>query len=200
MKPTLADTVFDKVRDEIVSGELPAGEILLEQGIATRYGISKVTAREILQRLCSAKYLVSYPRKGYLINEITALEAKQLQRVRYQVEAFGLRQIIKCCTDGQIATLWDILNLKRPGRDPYNTVNSLFHLKLAELSGLPCLYDTLYDFMGPICRYAITNMAQGGFDAEDSRHREIIQALLDRDVDAALNNLQIDLQLKSDEI
>ena len=200
MKPTLADTVYEKLRDAIINGEMVSGEILLEQMVAQRYGISKVTAREILQRLCGGKYLVSYPRKGYLINEITAYQAKQLQRVRYQVEAFAMREIIKRCTDEQIATLLEILNMEQTGSDPYDTINSRFHMRVAELSGSPYVFDSMYSFMGPICRYAITNSRQGGFSAEDSRHPAIIEALLKRDVPAALENLRIDLQLKPDEV
>ena len=41
MKPTLADTVYEKLRDAIVNGEMASGEILLEQVVAQRYGISK---------------------------------------------------------------------------------------------------------------------------------------------------------------
>ncbi len=200
MKPTLSDTVYAKLRDAIINGELAAGEILLEQGVAQRYDVSKVTAREILQRLCSGKYLVSYPRKGYLINEITAYEAKQLQQVRYQVEAFAMRQIIKRCTDAEISTLLEILQMEQIGRDPYDTINSKFHMRVAELSGSPYIVDSMYGFMGPICRYAITNLAQGGFGAEDSRHTEIIHALLTRDIPSALENLRIDLQLLPDEV
>jgi len=200
MKPTLADTVYEKLRDAIVNGEMASGEILLEQGIAQSYGISKVTAREILQRLCSGKYLVSYPRKGYLINEITAYQAKQLQRVRYQVEAFAIREIIKHCTDAEIATLREILNIEKTGSDPYDTINSRFHLRVAKLSGSPYIFDSMYGFMGPICRYAITNASQGGFNIEDSRHPAIVQALLNRDVTDALENLRIDLQLTPEEI
>ncbi len=200
MKPTLADTVYDKLRDAIVNGEMATGEVLLEQVVAQRYGISKVTAREILQRLCSGKYLVSYPRKGYLINEITAYQAKQLQRVRYQVEAFAMREIVNRCTDAEIATLLDILKMEQTSSDPYDTINSRFHLHVAELSGSPFIFDSMYSYMGPICRYAITNASQGGFGIEDSRHPAIVQALLDRNVPAALENLRIDLQLTPEEI
>lgn len=200
MKPTLADTVYNQLRDSIINGELAAGEILLEQVVAQRYGVSKVTAREILQRLCSGKYLVSYPRKGYLINEITSYQAKQLQQVRYQVESFALRQIIKHGSDADIATLTDILQIEQSGRDPYDTLNSKFHMRIAELSGSPYVYDSMYGFMGPICRYAITNLSQGGFGAEDSRHEAIVDALLRRDVAAALENLRIDLKLSAEEV
>lgn len=200
MKKSLADTVYAQLRDAITKGELAAGEVLLEQMVAQNYGISKATAREILQRLCNDKYLTSYPRKGYLINELTAYQARQLQQVRYQVESFALRQIIKHSSDEDIASLKEVLGMEQQGRDPYDTVNSKFHLRIAELSGSPYVYDTIYGFMGPICRFAITNTPQGGFGAEDSRHEAIVDALLKRNVDAALENLRVDLKLNKEDV
>ena len=75
MKKSISDKVYQQVRDSIITGEITNREIILEQVIANKFGISKITARSILQRLCHEKYLTSY-HKGYLINEITALQCK----------------------------------------------------------------------------------------------------------------------------
>lgn len=200
MKSTLSDTLYAQLRDEIITGALPVGEPLLEQGIAQRFGVSKVTAREILQRLCSGNYLASYPRKGYLIQEITPRQCKQIQQVRYQVEAFALREIIRLCSDEEIQSLAAILGEEVRGHDPYSTVNSRFHLKIAQLTGSKYVYDTMYAFIGMVCRYALMNAAQGRFGREDSHHPQIVQALLFRDGQAALEHLRMDLHLQPDDI
>lgn len=200
MKPTRTETIYEALRDAIVTGTLPKGELILEQSVAEQHGISKVTAREILQRLCSGKYLIAYPRKGYLINEITDLQCKQIQQVRFQIEALALRLVIRTCTEAQILSLSDILRQEQTTHDPYNTLNSRFHLGIAQLSGSPYIHDTLYSFMGPISRYAITNASTGGFGPEDNCHSAIVQALLRRDQEGAMACLLDDLHLRPDEV
>ena len=199
MKPTRTEAIYEAIRDAIVTGTLPKGDLILEQSIAEQYGVSKATAREILQRLCSGKYLIAYPRKGYLINEITDLQCKQIQQVRFQIEALALRLVVQHRTDEEIRTLGDILQREQTTHDPYNTLNSRFHLRVAELSGSPIVYDTLYGFMGPISRYAITNASAGGFGPGDNCHSEIVDALLARDAEAATHSLQRDLHLSDHE-
>lgn len=199
MKPTRTEAIYEAIRDAIVTGTLPKGDLILEQSIAEQYGVSKATAREILQRLCSGKYLIAYPRKGYLINEITDLQCKQIQQVRFQIEALALRLVVQHRTDAEIRTLGDILQMEQTTHDPYNTLNSRFHLRVAELSGSPIVYDTLYGFMGPISRYAITNASAGGFGPGDNCHSEIVDALLTRDAEAATHSLQRDLHLSDHE-
>ncbi len=200
MKKTLVESVYSAIRDAIITGQLGTNQLILEQNIADEYGISKVTARETLQRLCHEKYLKSYPRKGYLINEITPKQCYQIQQVRYQIEGFSLRLVIKNCSDQEIHSLKEILEQPQTNNDPYETVNSRFHLRLAELSGNRYIYDTLYSYIGSVCRYAITgSIAYKSFSGQ-SYHDEIIQALSSRDIQSALTWLRQDLQLKADDV
>ena len=93
MKEKLADAVYGKIRDAIMTGELASDELIQEQRVADRYGISKITAREVLQRLCHDKYLKSFPRKGYLIVDLSPAQLNMLQKLRYQVEALALKDM-----------------------------------------------------------------------------------------------------------
>ena len=86
MKEKLADAVYGKIRDAIMTGELASDELIQEQRVADRYGISKITAREVLQRLCHDKYLKSFPRKGNMIVDLSLAQLIMLQKLRYQVE------------------------------------------------------------------------------------------------------------------
>jgi len=76
-------------------GTITTQQLILEQDCADTYGISKPAAREVLQRLCHENYLKSYPRKGYMVREITPDECIQSQQVRYQLEAYCIRLLIK---------------------------------------------------------------------------------------------------------
>ncbi|HEY8420327.1 MAG TPA: GntR family transcriptional regulator [Thermoclostridium sp.] len=200
MKESISDTVYTKLRDSIISGEISNREIILEQSIADKFGISKITARGILKQLCHDKYLICYPRKGYLVNEITHEQCRKIQQLRYQIEALALRLIAARNSKEGLETLKQILEQQNNSKDPYQTINTQFHLGLAKLSGNQYIYDVLYPYIGYVARYAMTSIERGRFSPENNYHHEIISSLQNNDIKAALNYLRLDLQLKEDEI
>ena len=200
-KKSLANNVYYKIREAIMTGKMSSSELILEQSVADQYGISKITAREVLQRLCHDKYLKSFPRKGYLILDITPAQLNMIQKVRYQIEALALREIIRHASEAEIDLLEETLRTASSSlSDPYNTVNSRFHLQIANLTGNSYLYDTLYGFIGLVCRYAMTNGMSVVTQKGQPHHEEILSALRQRDTETALEELRLDLQLEPDEI
>ncbi|AGC67082.1 transcriptional regulator [Thermoclostridium stercorarium subsp. stercorarium DSM 8532] len=200
MSQSVSDKVYEILRDSIITGKISNREVLLEQSIADEYGISKITARGILQKLCHEKYLICYPRKGYLVNEITPEQCRKIQQLRYQIEALALRLIARQNPGKGLATLKEILEQQDDSKDPYQTINTRFHLALAKLSGNEYIYDVLYPYLGYVARYAITSIERGRFSPENNFHREIVFSLENNDINAALNFLRLDLQLDEDEI
>lgn len=197
---SLADALYARLRDAIFTCSIPVNLMLNEQHVAAEYGVSKLTARETLKRLCAEKLLVSYPRKGYLVNQISAAQCTQMQQVRYQVEGFAIREIIRRRSDEEIRSLLPILDMEGDGSDPYGTINYQFHTALARLSGSPYIEDTLSSYIGQICRYAISMAPKGMYTKETSHHRQMVEAMLARDAQAALEELRLDLCLDKEEI
>ena len=67
------------------------------------------------------------------------------------------------------------------------------------MSKNPYLYDTIYGFIGLVCRYAMT-VGKGTVIDTDDHHWEMLRALRRRDIPAALEELRLDLQLEKDEV
>lgn len=197
---SLAQSLYVRLRDGIVTASLPGDAVFSEMQVAQRYGVSKITARETLKRLCAEKYLISYPRRGYMVNEISSAQCAQLQQVRYQVEAFAMREIIRRADDGQIAALQEILAGEAAARDPYGTLNYKFHMAIARLSQSEYVEDAMHSFLGLICRYALTSRYQGQFAQDENHHRQMTEAMLRRDIPAALEHLRLDLCLDREDL
>lgn len=195
MKKQAVAEAYQTIRDEIIGGVTRSEQIILEQGVAERFGISKLAAREVLQRLCNDKYLKSFPRKGYLVTDITAVQLRKIQQVRYQLEALAIRLVIKRCGDEEIRQLYDIINCSAEGLDPHDSVSSRFHLKLAQLSGNEYIGDALYTYLGYTSRYALTAVFANRFSDYRAYHADLVHALLLRDVPAALEALRRDIML-----
>ena len=49
----LTDSTYRKLRDEIFDAKYKPNELITERQIAEKYGVSKLTACEVLHRLCA---------------------------------------------------------------------------------------------------------------------------------------------------
>jgi len=207
-----ADEIYQALLLEIISGGLSKGGLLLEAPVADRFRVSKVTSREALQRLCEGGYLTAYPRKGYMINEITAQQLRMMQQVRYQVEAFAIREAIRKASDDSLRALsvmlerflWGQEGVDAQAKRDNSAVFTLqLHMEIAKLSGNPYVVATMNTSLAPICRYASINMylgGQGQGQFEDNHHAELIEAMQNRDAPAALEWLLHDLKLSPEEV
>ncbi|MCG5218266.1 FCD domain-containing protein [Streptosporangium soli] len=87
----LSDRVYALLRRWIVTGELVAGQRLVESEIARRLGTSQAPAREAIKRLAH-EGLVSYlPHRGSYVAEISEQQAREVREVRVLLEEFAAR-------------------------------------------------------------------------------------------------------------
>lgn len=83
---SLGEQVYRALKEDILAARLGRDELLLEQVLADRYGVSKTPVREALRLLVHDGLLLVLPRKGYMVRPVG------LQDV---VEVFELRRIIE---------------------------------------------------------------------------------------------------------
>lgn len=196
MKQSLAEKVYVSLRDDIISCEISANEMLTEQMIADKYEVSKAPVRESLHRLCQEGYLISYPRKGYMVNNISEVECIRIQQLRFYLESAVIHCIISNVPDDRIKTLYEIVEVKNENlpkeKNPYKAVNTTFHLAMAKLLDNHYFYDTLYKFVGTITQVVIRYPKMALNQRKDD-HRLLIQALLERNEKKAVSLLYDDL-------
>jgi DNA-binding GntR family transcriptional regulator len=191
MPETLAESISQAIRNDIIEGRLNHQTFLTEGGLAGRFSTSKAPVRDALHRLCQEGYLLSYPRKGYMVNILTQDEINQIQHVRAHLEQMSIKLVIKKASDAEIDSLTETIAVPGQERNPFKTNNTRFHLRLAEISGNHYLYDLLVSMLGASSRAVILRIT----DAPDSTtHRRIIEALKKRDEEAALKALEDDIQ------
>lgn len=93
MKPTnLTESVYRKLRSELVLCQIAPGSRLKTSTLAKRYGVSLASIREAMARLTSED-LVSYePQRGFVAASISAQQLQDLTTVRVEIETMALRQ------------------------------------------------------------------------------------------------------------
>lgn len=191
-KKTAVD-VYTAIRHEIITGVISSDELIVEQAVAQHFEVNRLTAREALQRLCNEKYLRSFPRKGYLVTDITADQLRKIQQVRFQIESLAIQLVVDHCTDSEIAQLKDILKKQGTSDDPDKSITNRFHLKIASLSGNEFIYDALYSYLGYTTRYAMTAIFTNRFSGYVSYHEQIADAIMQRNSAQAIEWLRKDL-------
>lgn len=193
MGETLAESITQAIRDDIIAGRIGMQTFLTERELANRFSVSKAPVRDALHRLCQEEYLVSYARKGYMVNLLSPQDYVQIQQVRMHLEELSIKLTIHNASDAEIDSLTDIVTQHDIEKNPYKTANTRFHLRLAEISGNRYLHSHLYSMLGASARAVIV---QVGVDEtlDMENHLRIISALKNRDEAAAILALHDDIE------
>ena len=78
----LRDSVFHKLREEILTGRLTPGERLMEIHLADRLGVSRTPIREAIRMLEQEGLVTMIPRRGAQVAQITEKSMNDVLEVR----------------------------------------------------------------------------------------------------------------------
>jgi len=83
-------TVLEYLRNRIVTGELLPGQRLNERQLTSDFGISRAPLREAFRLLENENLVVSRPRRGAYVTELTKGDFLQVYQVREMIECFAI--------------------------------------------------------------------------------------------------------------
>ena len=164
-------------------------EFISEAQIAAKYGVSKAPVKEAMHILTSEGFLLSYPKRGYMVNVYTTDEINNIQEVRRALETLAVRKAIVTATDGEIHALRFYQESEALQSRPGETVNTRFHMGIARLAKNKALEETLYPLLVKASAYNI----MGKPDIQNFDH--IVDAMLARDEELAVKCLLEDVRL-----
>ncbi|ETI60123.1 GntR family transcriptional regulator [Marinomonas profundimaris] len=78
--------VITKIKEDILSSELPRGVPLRQTALSVRYGVSRIPIRDALSSLKSEGWLVSHGKVGVMIPSLNWKEAEDLSLMRAELE------------------------------------------------------------------------------------------------------------------
>lgn len=88
-RSTLGDRVYDRVREAIIRGELPAGTEINQVELANTLGVSRVPVREALRRLQAERLLDANPFQRYVVTRLSREQVLELYDLRQMLEIFA---------------------------------------------------------------------------------------------------------------
>ncbi len=86
---TKADDVARTLEDEIVSGVVPPGQVLRQEHLCERFGVSRTPIREALQRLEALGLVTALPNRGARVRSISSAELREAFLVRAELEGLA---------------------------------------------------------------------------------------------------------------
>lgn len=84
---TLAETIRQRLADDILRGVYPPGARLDENGLARRFNLSRTPVREALRQLTSAGLVEMRPRRGVIVSLPTESTLAEMFEVMGELEA-----------------------------------------------------------------------------------------------------------------
>lgn len=101
----LRDVVFNTLRQAILRGKLKPGERLMEIQLANKLGVSRTPVREALHKLEQEGLVLTTPRKGAEVADISAKSLQDVLEVRQALEALAIQLACDKITEEQIREL-----------------------------------------------------------------------------------------------
>jgi DNA-binding GntR family transcriptional regulator len=88
---TVREHLVSALRDAIIAGRFKPGDRLNESKLAREYAVSRIPVREALQILHEQGLLMSSPRRGMFVNDLSEEDCQRINSLRIILEAEALR-------------------------------------------------------------------------------------------------------------
>jgi DNA-binding GntR family transcriptional regulator len=202
VRATTATTVYDRIRDDILSGNLAPAMKLRIEFVCERYGIGASPVREALNRLSQDGLVERRDQRGFYVASVSLEQLDELVKTRCWLEAIALRESIANRTaeweDRLVLTFHRLSRTKRSLDSNAYTVNPVweqhhreFHRALIANCGSSWLLTFCTHMGDQADRYRKLAAARIYPQRQSpDEHRTIFEAAIDGDADRAVELLQ----------
>jgi DNA-binding GntR family transcriptional regulator len=159
----IAQQVTRVLRHAIVTMRIKPGEMLSEQEIATRLGVSRQPVREAFIKLGEAGLIRVLPQRGTLVVKISRAAVEDARFIREAVECAVARDAAAQTSVRSVAALADSLARQRRAAKEKNAeaffaLDEEFHRLLAEAAGRPSAWRVVEDVKPQMDRVRFIDM------------------------------------------
>ena len=197
-------STYQSIKRDIIFGDLaPASKLKLET-LRKNYNASMSTLRETLNRLASEGFVDALDQRGFFVTPVSKEDLMEVANLRVLLECHALKlSIDNGDTDweGNLVSAHHKLSSMEQKmlsgddsqKENWKRYDWEFHLALIEACGsrnLISLHSVLYD---KYLRYQMLMLTHRGQEAADE-HKQILEAALDRNVEAATKTLIVHIE------
>lgn len=183
---SLADQVYERLENDILSGKYKRGEILTELKISEALGVSRTPVREAIRRLAD-EHIIEEGTRGCVVLGITREDLCDIYEIRCLIEGMAAQRAAECITKQELEKLRELVDLQefyasKKDADHIKTVDNDFHELIYRFSGSNIIYTTLMPLHKKIQKYRKAAV-EDEMRSEQSyaEHKAILEALVKGD-------------------
>ncbi|MDB5651776.1 MAG: transcriptional regulator, GntR family, partial [Hyphomicrobiales bacterium] len=175
----------------IMAGEIAPGDRINENQLALRFGTSRGPIREALRALEAGGLVELIPNRGVFVRRLSVEEACHIYAVRAALFGLAGRLCAEVLTRDEIADLKkQVASMEKAAKaknfDAYYPLNLRLHEFIIDHCGNPILASHYRDLVKLLHLFRARSLVQGGGLAiSNSEHREMVEAIADRDPERA---------------
>jgi DNA-binding GntR family transcriptional regulator len=191
-RQSLASAVMDRLREQILNGELREGEQLRQDAIATEFQISRIPVREALSHLAAEGLITIVANRGAVVSSLAPEEIEQLFETRAVLECYMLRCAIPNLEEADFQNAEGILksfedSLERDSEIVnWGAWNWNFHSTLYAPANRPTMLAFIKTLNNNCDRYTRLHLVfTRALHQAGQAHRELLKACRSRNPDVA---------------
>lgn len=201
---TNAARVYQALKHKAITFDFRPGDRLNEVELAAELQTSRTPLREALNRLSAEGFVSLSDKPGFYWRQLNAEEVFDLYEARLAIETAGARLAAQRASDEDLRALLDMVarpesEITAASTEELLARDEIFHMRIADISGnrefgrlLANIHERIY-FVRAVAR----DQRRASVEAE---HREIAQALVDRDGDKAVKLMIAHIEQRLDQI
>ena len=188
---SLSDQAYYRIRELIVTLELPPGSLVSERELMERLGLGRTPVREALRALARERLVEVYPRRGMFVSGVDVRDLAGLSEVRNTLEPCAARLAAERRTSADRELIDGLLVELEQVHDDLDEralidLDQRIHRHVYRCAHNPFVESTLnecYTLTLRIWFLALDRVAR--LDDAVAEHAELLQAILDRDAPRA---------------
>lgn len=190
-KYSLRGRVFNKLRDDILSGKLKENDELREAAVGEELGVSRTPVREAFRQLELEGLIRIIPNKGAYVTGISASDVADIYEIRSLLEGLCAKWATKRMPKDKVEELEETIllsefHLSKGHYEQLTELDNRFHMLLYEACGSKILTHQLKDFH----QYVQKQRQQTLSNVERSKeavieHKAIMEAVRDGNAELA---------------
>ena len=206
---SVTDRVAAAITDAIIEHRLAAGTKLVEQNLATMFGVSRTIVRQALIRLERERLIKLEPAKGASVAMPSVQETRQIFTTRRYIEIPMIAEFARVASKVDIKLLRAHLKEEQkaclqPDVRGRTRMLADFHVLIAQIMGNNVLAEVLSQLVSRTSLAAMLYQSKLSAEHSSSEHGELLDAIESKNIELAtqvmtthLNNVEASLHLDS---
>jgi DNA-binding GntR family transcriptional regulator len=206
-EPNRSASIYNKLCSDLQDGRYAPGTKLILRDLAQEFDVSLTPVRDALNRLVGERILEMHANRTIAVPIPLAAEVREIRRIRMEIEGFAAAEAAEHVSEAELAAIEAdsreyVTARKRKDAQKVREANINFHFGVYAAARMPFLLEMIKGFWlrnGPLQRLLLQSEL-APLERSDAYHGAIVEALRNRDPEAARQGIREDIAYPTDAI